>query len=109
MGNVRTKTLAADTAGGGSTTIYTVPAGETAIVKTIASNKAAAGAVVMDLIVRRAGVSRTVFRRTYPVVATVAYDELWLVLMPGDELRATTDTGSVTLWVSGTELEGVAD
>lgn len=109
MGSVRTKTLAATTAVVGPATIYTCPVGETAIVKSIASAKLAAGGVSMDLSITRAAVNRVVFRRVYPVTSTVAYDELWVVLMPGDELRAATDVGQVTLWVSGTELEGVAD
>lgn len=106
---VRTKVLAAASATTTVTTIYTCPSSETAILKTISASKLAAGAVSMDLSILRSGVSRVVFREQFPVTSTVVNREVWIVLMPGDELRAATDTGTATLWLSGTELEGVAD
>lgn len=106
---VRTKVLAAASATTTLTPIYTCPSGETTIIKSVASAKLAAGAVSMDLTILRDAGSQVVFRRTYPLTSTVDYAEVWIVMHPGDVLRAQTDTGTVTLWISGTQLEGVAD
>lgn len=106
---VRTKSLAGFSATTTLATVYTCPAGETAILKSVSLAKLAAGAVSFDLSVLRSGVSRVVFRELFPVTSTVVHREFWIVLQPDDQLRAQTDTGSVTGLLSGTELEGVAD
>lgn len=106
---VRTKVLAGATATTTLTAIYTCPDGETAILKSITSAKTAAGAVSMDLTILRDGTSRVVWREQHPVTSSVTYHDVWIVLQPGDVLRAQTDSGTCNLWLSGTELEGVAD
>lgn len=106
---VRTKHLARAAATATLAAIYTVPAGETTILKSVSLAKVAAGAVSLDLTILSAGVVTVVFREQFPVVSTVVHREFWIVMQPGDVLRAQTDTGTATLWLSGTELEGVAD
>lgn len=106
---VRTKVLAVGTGSSVLTTLYTCPAGETAILKSLSLAKLAAGAVSFDVSILRAGTPRVVFREQFPLTSTVVHREVWIVLMPDDQLRVQTDTGSVTVWASGTELEGVAD
>lgn len=106
---VRTKVLAAVSPTSTLTAIYTCPDGETAILKSASLAKLAAGAVSLDLTILRGATSRVVWREQFPIAGTVVYREFWIVMQPADVLRAQTDTGTATLWLSGTELEGVAD
>jgi len=106
---IATKTLAAATATTALTGIYTCPTGETAILKSLCLAKLASGGVSLDLTILRSATSRVVYRHAFGIAGEVVYVELWIVLMPGDVLRAQTDTGTATIWASGSELEGVAD
>lgn len=111
---VRTKKLVAIApAGAGLAVVYTVPASETTIVKEARIFNASAanrtvvlratsnspGTVTVDLIpttVLAAGASLTLA-------------DAWHVLAAGDTLSFDSGGSNCRLWVSGTELEGVAD
>lgn len=89
--------------------IYTCPAEETAILKDFTLGKFATGALSCTVTVLRGATAYGLLRVDFPLAVSIQHFERWIVLMPGDVLRAVTDTGTCTLWVSGTELEGVAD
>jgi hypothetical protein len=92
-------------------TVYTAPAGETVLVKSIAVYANAAGVkYFVGAVV--AGVGATLYFATpAPPDATAEYFDVWVVLQPGDQITVQT-TGVATgarILISGSELEGVAD
>lgn len=109
---IRTKLLA-----GGRTTstsavvIYTCPDGETAILKSLHLQNLNLTTNVEVIILMDAGAfDKTTFERfNVPASAHVAR-EWWVVLPAGAEigLQLSVSQG-VNYWLSGTELEGVAD
>lgn len=106
---VRTLQLGAIKASTTLQTVYTCPAGRTAIVKTLNYGKGGTGAGRLDVTVLRGAVAyfaAVVQLSNLGVQAN--HLEMWLVLEPGDVLRAVTDGPTIDLWVSGTELVGVA-
>lgn len=90
------------------TTYYTCPAGHTAIVKELAYG-VNAGAT-MSLLLRRGAQTWTLFNVIAPAATTFGVVNRWLVLEPGDQLQYffSTTSGNNQLWVSGSELDGVA-
>lgn len=87
--------------------VYEVPAGATAIVKEIAHY--ALTAVPVQLRVQRGADTRVVGSGSN-AANTVLVVGRWLVLEAGDVLEAarTGGTNPADLWVSGTQLDGVA-
>lgn len=88
---------------------YTVPAGRTAILKSLVIGKGATGSAVCTITVLRGA-------NAY-FVAVVSLSNLggqatqidrWMVFEPGDVLRAITDGLTVDVWASGAELLGIA-
>jgi len=109
MAAVRTKTLCAETATTTLTSIYTCPNGETAIIKSLTMGKFATGAVNLTITTLRAATAYGLHIEAFSLAAAVRHLNCWIVLMPGDVLRAQTDANTATVWASGAELEGVAD
>lgn len=95
----------------GSTTVYTVPAGETAIVKSIyVFNLNASTNQFVRYLIDAGAFDKTTFRGFNLPATTGDYTEYWLVLPPGTELAIDLSTAiGLNYWISGTELEGVAD
>lgn len=89
--------------------LYTCPDGETALIKTIAvtNNNVPSNQVAFYL--GAAVAANALFAVPVGGTTGVAVNGLFLVLHPGDILRALT--GALTVVVSGfgAELEGVAD
>lgn len=109
---VRTKLLVPPTnlAVTTATTLYTAPADETAIVKTITEvNGNASGRwYSMTLNVSGADVP-IIWRRVVPAAASSQL-ATWLVVPAGGILKVTSELATaITLSLHGTELEGVAD
>lgn len=95
--------------GGVNTTMFTVEAGETWIVKRVTLYNAGALPAILTLGVN--GNTAGVILALYAVPAGESLDrEVWWVLRAGEALRAATVAGSnVTVSCHGAELEGVAD
>lgn len=96
---------------GAGTNIYTAPAGETVIVKSIYVWNNAPAAAVPDMAVRTAGGNSYPFNRdSVAAGAVLRIDPMWVVLMPGDSIRTNPSiAGQFRYAISGAELEGVAD
>lgn len=90
-------------------TLYTTPAGRTAIVKEI-STAARTGAANVSVDVLRGATAVVVWSGVLTAGAWLGSGPRFLVLEPGDVLRAirSSGTGVLDLWVSGSELDGVA-
>lgn len=106
--SVRTKVLVTQALIAGSQTVYTCPAGKTAIVKTISLSRSSAGAVTVTTLLVRALAGRGAYLTSLSIAAPIQTIQTYLVLGPGDQLRFTLDTGTGDCWVSGVELVGVA-
>lgn len=112
---VRSKQLVAARVGNGATImpIYTVPSGETTLLKSLAARNRSGAARVLKLTWRTsAGAGNQWFELAMAAGAT-HYVDLWLVMQEGDVLSQSGTAGDGTdsffLWLSGSELEGVAD
>jgi hypothetical protein len=108
---VRTKRLfAGDTAPAGSgVTAYTCPAGETTILKDIrASNQSGSPSRLIISAVSGAARTAIVDEAATPLPATIGRSP-WVVLQPGDQIELFSLGGVVAVWLSGAELEGLAD
>lgn len=109
---VRTKLLASGRLASTSTVvIYTTPADETTIVKRLNIGNAS----TTDTRIITVGADATGFNQTFFAEFTVGTrgfidHDLWLVLPPGFEFTLRSDgTTNINYWLSGTQLEGVAD
>lgn len=91
--------------------IYTVPPGETAIIKSLGvTNLNASTTVVVFILIDAGAFNQTTFERLTLAPAAHAYRDWWIVLPPGAEVAIQlTEAVGVNFWLSGTELEGVAD
>lgn len=89
--------------------LYTCPAGETALLKclTLVNN----AAVNTSLIVKLNSVSNSgaIVEATVNNGVSEYYPDLFVVLHPGDVLRAVAGLASVIVTGFGAELEGTAD
>lgn len=104
---VRTKSLAVFAATAAFSSVYTCPAGHTAICKQVTIHNSGALAVVFQLALRR-GPTDFVFIRQTVAGSTAVQLPLNVVLQPADQLRATSATAGLQVTISGTELSGVA-
>lgn len=113
MAAVRTKLLARGSQSLAASTyvaIYTVPAGETCIVKEVVLTNQGGGASNVYLTSNRAGVRTDVLLWSPSANGQLHVAARWIVLMAGDVLEVVASTAGIRHWhVSGTELEGVAD
>lgn len=91
--------------------VYTVPADETAIVKTVRLVNLSTSTAAVVIVAMDAGafdntlwLEQSIGPRAYIEVLT------WTVLPPGATIAVQgPGTPAVNYWISGTELEGVAD
>lgn len=107
---VRTKRLAVRTSAtaGAVHDAYTVPEGETCILKDVRISWLS-GTVSRAAVLAASG-SASVVLVDAPIPTTGPVGrELWVVLQAGDKLQVYTENGVALFWLSGTELEGVAD
>lgn len=89
--------------------VYTAPAGETTLVKLItAVNIAALGSTLLSLRINGTLGGQLVGQKVIPN-GQDQWIEGFLVLQPGDILRATASQASLIVSGFGAELEGVAD
>lgn len=89
-------------------TVYTCPAGRTAIVKDIRLSEAA-GATTRCVVQAVSGAQQVHIVETN-LSANAAYRETgaFVVLEPGDELKVFSSGGTFRFRISGAELDGVA-
>lgn len=107
---VRSKRLFGPLAvGTGGTTVYTCPAGETALVKHLTFVNGSNLATTLQVGVGGLLVGNLVAQFSVPAQGSVALVSWFLVLQPGETLRMGTTLGNVTVAGFGAELEGVAD
>lgn len=106
---VRTKELgtAKNPGAGVLATVYTCPAGKTAIIKEYLVQ--ASGSVSFQSVIARGATNYTFAIHTV-TTTTFLRVPCWTVLEPGDILKVvwTTANASHSFWMSGTELDGVA-
>lgn len=105
---VRSRTLAASSVGAAGATLYTVPADRTAILKSIVVGKTGTPAQTVTLTIVRSAVTYGLLVNSLGIGASSAHHTVYVILQPGDQVRGQTDVGTVTLWLSGVELAGVA-
>lgn len=108
---VRTKELGAVRSAAVATklTVYTCPADMTAIVKDAAYWNGSAIGQALVLSITRGGVEFYVWAQTLASNEVLVDTPRFIVLEPGDVLSLhKTLTGTAAVWVSGSELEGVA-
>lgn len=106
---VRTKRLVAATVGATTAVVYTTPAGETAIVKNISLRNTAPLLANNALVaVRVAGVDYGILAINLNAGATTLLAP-YCVLQPGTSLVVSSSQAGLQVYVSGAELEGVAD
>lgn len=107
---VRTKRLVAGgpSSTGNEQTLYTAGTGETVIVKDVWLY---AGAAVSSavLFLQSSGGARISMYQSSLAVAQIVHIPTWTVLQAGDMIRGFAAGNTWTCWVSGAELEGVAD
>lgn len=105
---VRSKFLGRGVASVGGATIYTVPAGKTAIVKTLTISNAvgAINNVVRFSLVDGAFID-TLDQKTMASGVATSFPEYW-VLPAGGRLDAQSTTGLAGITLMGVELAGVA-
>ena len=106
---VRTKELGASAfTGSAPVTLYTCPAGATAIVKDIALF--ATTAITAYVQVVRGSLSARVLSGAVTAGGSLVSSGRFIVLEPGDVLQVhSTSSGiTATAWVSGSQLDGVA-
>lgn len=104
---VRSANLAVGTkSGAGITTVATVPAGETWIIKDIRTY-ASGGAVRALVGAARGGLLVPISDGSLPNAGSRGV-ECWVVLEPGDEIQVFSNSTTFDFWVSGAMLSGVA-
>lgn len=110
---VRSKTLAGPTLITGNnvdTTVYTVPSGATAVLRSIRLVNTSSGASA-TVKLRTTSSSGTIFKQVAIPLASEHRDDTWTCFGPGTDIRARVveNIGNVvTITISGAELDGVA-
>lgn len=107
---VRTSTLArVKVVNATPVTAFTVPTGQTWILKNILATNNAAAAQVVQASVFNSGAVFGVDVINQSVNAGITIERiLQVVMQPGDNLLLAVATGNVVYWISGTKLLGVA-
>lgn len=107
---VRTKKLvvASTAPANAEHTVYTAPAGETVIVKDVRVS-VVSGAPGRFVIWVQSGAARVSIMDRALAALDAPSLVCWVVLSPGDTIGIYTNTGVAEVWVSGAELEGLAD
>ena len=95
-------------AAGGDVLAYTCPAGETTILKDIRLY-APAGAVTRAFVYVSSGAGNVSIVERALANAEAFGLEVWVVLQPGHVIRVAATGNQVSWWLSGAELEGLAD
>lgn len=94
----------------GPTVLYTAPADETAIVKTITEVNGNASTRWYSLLLNVSGAPVPIVWRRLVPAASSAQLQTWLVVPAGGIVTVTQElANAITLSFHGTELEGVAD
>jgi len=109
---VRTKLLAAGRRTDSTlATVYTVPAGETAIVKEVTVTNLSGSASALVTIALDAGAFDNTLWMEFVIAPRVFRREsMWMVVPAGATIGVQgPGTPNINFWISGTELEGVAD
>lgn len=88
--------------------IYTAGAGETVLVKDIHIDGGSGGCSRAAMQVSSGGDWMSVTDGALGVLG-IRSIQPWIVLLPGDQLRVYSEGGTFQYWVSGAELEGLAD
>lgn len=89
-------------------TIYTCPAGETAILKDVRCS-VATGNPTRIVVFLVSGATRSSLIDQALAAGEKGLGGLFAVLLPGDQIRIFSQGGSFDAWCSGAELEGLAD
>lgn len=90
-------------------TLYTCPAGETAIIKQVSHFNTGVVQQAVSLGINGTGNGQLVVVMSTAATSTTNLLEQFIVLHPGDTLRAIANAGNATVTGYGAELEGVAD
>lgn len=107
---VRSKRLWGPTAVGTvNVSLYTAPAGETALVKHLSIVSANALVQVVTFRINGTGAANDVAHISVPALGDVQLPSWFWVLNPGDVLRAVGSRGDLNVAGFGAELEGSAD
>lgn len=107
---VRTKQLVLGNPVGTNSTLYECPSGETTILKSVFFRVRVAGPVNVTLRINHLALNYDLFSWNGLTLGQSVNAELWVVMIPTDKLRfLTTVADAISLVVSGTELEGIAD
>lgn len=93
----------------GNVDLYTVPDGETALVKHLGLVNNAAVNNFIALSVNSVASSSRIYTATVAPGAGPGDKDLFIVLQPGDVLKATASFATMVVTGFGAELEGVAD
>lgn len=108
---VRTKRLFAGTSPAANTlaVVYTGPADETTIVKDIRIYSESAAPQLARILLRSGAADVFIVYNGLNQASLLALSP-WIVLMPGDQILLLSDQfPGFRVWISGTQLEGVAD
>jgi hypothetical protein len=89
------------------TTIYTVPAGRTTILKDVRLNSAS-GPASRAVVLGNSGAVNVALVDISMVADQTHQVQGFMVLEPGDKVNAFCTDHPVTMWLSGSELDGVA-
>lgn len=94
-----------------SVDVYTTPDQETTILKSVAAQNLNSGtSTVLILLAEVPGIGQTTLRRIPLAALESVYLDLWFVVPNSTKLSAQlTVAVGVNVWLSGSELEGVAD
>lgn len=95
--------------GTGNFTVYTCPAGETALLKDITIFNQAAVTNVVALRLNGNTQNQTIEGVTVGGGGSVVLSGRFIVLHPGDTLRVQATVASINITGYGAELEGIAD
>jgi len=89
--------------------VYTAPDGETTLLKHLALVNSSAVPNLLSLRLNGTGGADTIVAELVPGQGSVQLTGQFIVLQPGDQLRAIAGSASVFVSGFGAQLEGVAD
>lgn len=91
------------------TVLYTCPAGETAIIKSLTAGPGAVGGNTLGFYIGTVTAANLLYAHQLNLGDWEKLDGLFWVLQPGQVLRGTSTSGAARTFGFGAELEGVAD